>query len=84
MTAITRFTISPQFPYPLPAADVLCCLLYVYRIDSPLNPGGIVPIGPSVKDLGLEESAGRGSQDRSGVFYRKECVTSPPHFGHDG
>lgn len=64
----------------------VCCLLFVRCIDmgSPLNPGGIVPIGPSVEDLGLEEAAGRGSQDRSAVFYQKECITSPPHFGHDG
>ncbi|CAM9833960.1 unnamed protein product [Ectocarpus sp. 4 AP-2014] len=51
----------------------------------PLNPGGIVPIGPSVEDLGLEEPAGRGSQDRSVVFWSKEHIPPvPAHFGHDG
>lgn len=59
-------------------------LLGVDRIGSPLNPGGIVPIGPSVDDLGLEEPAGRGSRDGSAVFWSKECMPPvPAHFGHD-
>lgn len=72
----------PLPPFPLPPAPY--DMLHVDRIGSPLNPGGIVPIGPSVDDLGLEEAAGRGSQDGSAVFWSKECVPPvPAHFGHD-
>ncbi|MDC1215219.1 glutathione S-transferase C-terminal domain-containing protein [bacterium] len=38
----------------------------------PLNPGGIVPIGPTAKDLGLGTDPGRGSVDREDVFHLKE------------
>lgn len=62
--------------------------LCVLGTDSPLNPGGIVPIGPSLDDLGLVEPAGRGSQDRGAVFWSKqeeECIPAvPAHFGHEG
>ncbi|CAN0175843.1 unnamed protein product [Ascophyllum nodosum] len=42
----------------------------------PLNPGGIVPLGPSVEDLGLNDPVERGSRDPSDVFWLKESVAS--------
>eukprot|EP00903_Cladosiphon_okamuranus_P014643 g13578.t1 len=73
-----------QLPGVADTVDIDGCRRSYFSQLFPLNPGGIVPIGPSVEDLGLEESAGRGSQDRSAVFHRKQCVTAPPHFGHEG
>lgn len=37
----------------------------------PLNPGGIVPSGPTAEDLKLDEDPGRGPKDPSALFYRK-------------
>lgn len=37
----------------------------------PLNPGGIVPSGPTAADLGLDVPAGRGSGRLEDVFYLK-------------
>lgn len=34
----------------------------------PLNPGGIVPVGPTLADLNLNREAGRGAQDPEAVF----------------
>ena len=37
----------------------------------PLNPGGIVPVGPTLADLNLSRDAGRGTQDLEAVFHMK-------------
>jgi putative glutathione S-transferase len=37
----------------------------------PLNPGGIVPIGPTAKDLGLGVDPNRGSREPRDVFHYK-------------
>lgn len=76
-------------PAPFPDAHPSwCCLLRMFGTDSPLNPGGIVPIGPSQDDLGLQEPAERGSKDQGAVFWSKqeeECIPAvPAHFGHEG
>lgn len=36
----------------------------------PLNPGGIVPIGPTVADLALDADPGRGPQHADALFSR--------------
>ena len=38
----------------------------------PLNPGGIVPIGPTARDLGLGVDPGRGSLEFDDVFHFKQ------------
>lgn len=38
----------------------------------PLNPGGIIPTGPTKEDLGLGVDPGRGSLAREDVFYLKQ------------
>lgn len=38
----------------------------------PLNPGGIVPVGPTLADLNLSREAGRGPQDLGAVFHMKK------------
>ena len=35
----------------------------------PLNPGGIVPVGPTIADLGLDRDPGRGPQQAEAVFH---------------
>lgn len=35
----------------------------------PLNPGGIVPAGPTKEDLKLDEDTKRGPKDISKIFY---------------
>ncbi|CAN0553600.1 unnamed protein product, partial [Ectocarpus sp. 8 AP-2014] len=52
-----------QLPGVAETIDIDGCRRSYFAQLFPLNPGGIVPIGPSVEDLGLEEPAGRGSQD---------------------
>ena len=37
----------------------------------PLNPGGIVPVGPTLADLNLFRNAGRGPQDAESVFHMR-------------
>ena len=37
----------------------------------PLNPGGIVPMGPTLADLNLSRDAGRGPQDAKSVFHMR-------------
>ena len=37
----------------------------------PLNPGGIVPVGPTAKDLGLGLDPSRGSRAHSDLFHFK-------------
>ena len=38
----------------------------------PLNPGGIVPVGPTLADLNLSRDAGRGAQDAESVFHMRQ------------
>lgn len=38
----------------------------------PLNPGGIVPSGPTLKDLQLEEDPGRGPRNLEAIFHMKQ------------
>lgn len=35
----------------------------------PLNPGGIIPVGPTISDLALDRDPGRGPQDADAVFH---------------
>ena len=45
----------------------------------PLNPGGIIPVGPTLADLGLDSEHGRGSQDLDKVFHlRSELKAAEP------
>lgn len=37
----------------------------------PLNPGGIVPAGPTAEDLRLTEDPKRGPRDIQSIFHRK-------------
>lgn len=37
----------------------------------PLNPGGIVPSGPTLKDLQMEEDPNRGPREQEAIFYTK-------------
>lgn len=60
-----------------------CCLLVqdCFDLDDarrsyfqqlfPLNPGGIVPSGPTAADLGLDVPAGRGSGRLEDAFWQK-------------
>ena len=38
----------------------------------PLNPGGIVPTGPTLADLNLSRDAGRGQQDAESLFHMRK------------
>ena len=38
----------------------------------PLNPGGIVPVGPTLADLNLSRDANRGPQDAKSVFHMRQ------------
>ena len=38
----------------------------------PLNPGGIVPVGPTLADLNLSRDAGRGRQDAESIFHMRK------------
>lgn len=42
----------------------------------PLNPGCIVPSGPTMKDLKLDETVNRGSKTLEDVFYFKNAVVA--------
>lgn len=44
----------------------------------PLNPGGIVPAGPTLDDLKLTEAHGRGSSETNAVFHMQQTQTSAP------
>lgn len=35
----------------------------------PLNPGGIIPVGPTLADLALDRDPGRGSQQADAIFH---------------
>ncbi|CAM9465537.1 unnamed protein product [Discosporangium mesarthrocarpum] len=41
----------------------------------PLNPGGIVPCGPTVEDLGLMVPSDRGSHNPEEFFFKKQGAT---------
>ncbi len=49
--------------------DVDDCRRSYFTQLFPLNPGGIVPSGPTVEDLRLDAPAGRGSQAMEDVFF---------------
>ena len=53
--------------------DVDACRVSYYTNLFPLNPGGIIPSGPTQEDLGLLQSTGRGSQALEEMFYLKEA-----------
>lgn len=42
----------------------------------PLNPGGIVPSGPTADDLGLEAPPGRGPQQHDAVFHAAAAASA--------
>ncbi|KAL3140007.1 hypothetical protein ABBQ38_004290 [Trebouxia sp. C0009 RCD-2024] len=44
----------------------------------PLNPGGIVPAGPTLDDLDLTQAHGRGSSDLKSVFHLQRQHSSAP------
>eukprot|EP00904_Undaria_pinnatifida_P012182 jgi/Undpi1/8094/HiC_scaffold_24.g10566.m1 len=74
-----------QLPGVAETIDIDGCRKSYFAQLFPLNPGGIVPIGPTAEDLGLSDPAGRGPQDPSEVFWSKETApVAPAHFGHDG
>ncbi len=35
----------------------------------PLNPGGIIPVGPTLADLGLDRDPGRGPRQAEAIFH---------------
>ena len=35
----------------------------------PLNPGGIIPVGPTLADLGLDRDPGRGPRQADAIFH---------------
>ncbi|BDA40825.1 Glutathione S-transferase omega-like 2 [Coccomyxa sp. Obi] len=37
----------------------------------PLNPGGIVPVGPTLQDLALDRESGRGSHSADALFHSR-------------
>ncbi|EFJ52989.1 hypothetical protein VOLCADRAFT_85800 [Volvox carteri f. nagariensis] len=47
----------------------------------PLNPGGIVPAGPTAADLQLEQPAGRGCSALQGVCYPRDTGTADAASG---
>lgn len=44
----------------------------------PLNPGGIVPAGPTLDDLKLSEAHGRGSSEMGAVFHGHNAPSATP------
>lgn len=44
----------------------------------PLNPGGIVPAGPTLDDLKLTEAHGRGPSEMDAVFHMQKSASSTP------
>ncbi len=44
----------------------------------PLNPGGIVPAGPTLDDLKLSEAHGRGSSEMGAVFHEHKAPSATP------
>ncbi|KAA6423856.1 MAG: hypothetical protein FRX49_06426 [Trebouxia sp. A1-2] len=44
----------------------------------PLNPGGIVPAGPTLDDLKLSEAHGRGSPEMGAVFHEHKAPSATP------
>ena len=40
----------------------------------PLNPGGIIPAGPTAADLRLHENPKRGSKDIGKMFHRTSAL----------
>lgn len=44
----------------------------------PLNPGGIVPAGPTLADLDLSRAHGRGSSELKSVFHVQSPKSSAP------
>lgn len=37
----------------------------------PLNPGGIVPVGPTLQDLALDRESSRGSHSADALFHSR-------------
>jgi putative glutathione S-transferase len=65
-----------QLPLPrggvlLDTVDVDDCRRSYFRQLFPLNPGGLLPLGPTAADLNLLEPAGRGSLAAEDVFHRR-------------
>ena len=53
--------------------DVDACRASYYTNLFPLNPGGIVPAGPTAEELGLDVPAGRGPSGwRQACFIKGE------------
>ncbi|CAM9768445.1 unnamed protein product [Phaeothamnion confervicola] len=57
-----------QLPGVAATIDVGDAIRSYYTNLFPLNPGGIVPLGPDAEDLELEREANRGSRDHEAVF----------------
>jgi hypothetical protein len=51
--------------------DVDACRSSYYRNLFPLNPGGIIPSGPTAADLQLQQPAGRGGYDMDQLFFMR-------------
>ena len=72
-------------------ADLLCCHVQVkdsvdvadacrsyFQQLFPLNPGGIVPAGPTLDDLKLCEAHGRGSSELGALFHEHKAPSATP------
>lgn len=44
----------------------------------PLNPGGIVPAGPTLADLDLTKAHGRGPSDMKSIFHMQSQSSAAP------
>jgi hypothetical protein len=54
--------------------DIDACRVSYYTNLFPLNPGGIIPSGPTAADLGLNQPAGRGSTKLQDVCYMQAAA----------
>lgn len=51
--------------------DIDACRVSYYTNLFPLNPGGIIPSGPTAADLQLDVPAGRGSSKLEDVCFKR-------------
>jgi putative glutathione S-transferase len=54
--------------------DIDACRTSYYTNLFPLNPGGIIPSGPTAADLKLDVPAGRGSSKLADVCYMRPAA----------
>eukprot|EP00879_Flechtneria_rotunda_P003181 GHRR01003404.1.p1 GENE.GHRR01003404.1~~GHRR01003404.1.p1 ORF type:complete len:405 (+),score=101.52 GHRR01003404.1:151-1365(+) len=56
--------------------DIDGCRVSYYTNLFPLNPGGIIPSGPTAADLQLDKPADRGSSRVDDIFYLQQTATA--------